>query len=38
MRHPEVVETASTAICIAREVFNDVPATNPSKGNDNAKA
>jgi hypothetical protein len=28
MRHPEVVETASTAICIAREVFNDVPATN----------
>jgi hypothetical protein len=34
MRHPEAVETASTAIGIAREV----PATNPSKENDNAKA
>jgi hypothetical protein len=38
MCHPKVVETASTAIGIAREVFNDVPATNPSKGNDSAKA
>jgi hypothetical protein len=31
MRHPEVVETTSTAVGIAREVFNDAPATNPER-------